>query len=100
MTDGRRGPIHEISHIPKLIEPRHIAAGTGRATEGKKKVGRPPLAGTRSARICVYITEHTAQRFTRAFLMEQYKLLEEGKKMDKSLFLEEIMKQWLKERGY
>lgn len=98
MASERRAPIYELNSIPQIAEPQHIAT----PTKGKKKgrVGRPPLAGDRNSRISVYLTAETAQRLAKAFLLEQYKLLDNNQKIDKSLFLELIIKSWLQEKGY
>lgn len=66
----------------------------------KKRVGRPPLKEDRSARMSFYLAPETLERFDLAFMQEQYKQATKGKRIDKSLLLESIIKEWLVKNEY
>jgi len=65
-----------------------------------KKVGRPEIAGKRSGRITFYLAQETLQRFDIGFLQEKIKQAKKGKKIDKSLVLGNLLKDWLDKKGY
>jgi hypothetical protein len=68
--------------------------------KNKKKVGRPRLAGDRSAKITFFLAQETFERFNLAFPQEQFKRAKNGEKIDKSLIIEDAIKVWLSENGY
>ncbi len=69
-------------------------------TEKRKKMGRPPLAGDRSARMTFFMSQNTKDRFDMAFLQEQLKRRKAGEKIDKSLLVEEAIKVFLDNNSY
>jgi len=71
----------------------------GKETE-KSRLGRPPLAGDRNAKITFFMSQETKERFEMAFLKEQLKRLEKQEKIDKSLLIEEAIKVFLDKNGY
>ena len=76
-----------------------IVKFNGKATE-TSRLGRPPLAGDRTAKITFFMSQETKDRFEMAFLKEQLKRLEKQEKIDKSLLIEEAIKVFLDKNGY
>ncbi len=71
-----------------------------RGGESKKKPGKPPLAGERNARLACYLTDETASRFDLAYLSERLKRAKKQEKIDKSLLVEIVLKEWLDKNKY
>lgn len=59
------------------------------------KGGRPSPRSGNSVRQTLLLSEDTAERLTMAYAGEQIKRRKEGKKLDKSLFIEEMIIAWL-----
>lgn len=65
-----------------------------------KKLGRPPLAGDRSAKVTFFLSPQTKERFEDGYLQEKLKRRRQGEKIDKSLLIEEALKDFLEKYGY
>lgn len=62
--------------------------------------GRPSPRNGKSVRQTLLLSEGTAERLTMAYAGEQIKRRKSGKKLDKSLFIEEMVVAWLDENDY
>lgn len=106
----KRKPLADKDRIAKAVEIAERATGKpdksgsisqlAKDTSSQKKIGRPALAGERTARITFYLSEETLTRFELGFLQEKYKQAKKGKKIDKSLIIENILKEWLDTQNY
>jgi hypothetical protein len=61
--------------------------------------GRPSPRAGNVVRQTLLLSEETAERLTMAYAEEQIKRRKEGKKLDKSLFIEEMIITWLDKSG-
>lgn len=59
------------------------------------KGGRPSPRGGKSVRQTLLLSEEVAERLTMAYATEQIRRRKKGKKLDKSLFIEEMITKWL-----
>jgi len=64
------------------------------------KVGRPPIMPNRQAKVYFYTTKEVKNRIDTAFLKEKIKQTEQGNKLDKSLFIENAIIDYLKKNNY
>lgn len=64
------------------------------------KGGRPSPRSGKSVRQTLLLSEITAERLTMAYAGEQIKRRKAGKKLDKSLLIEEMIINWLDTNGY
>ena len=60
-----------------------------------KKIGRPSLKSNRTEKIFFFTTAEIAKRVETAFLKTKIQWTEKDKKLDKSLFIENIITQFL-----
>lgn len=63
------------------------------------KGGRPSPRSGNVVRQTLLLSEETAERLTMAYAGEQIKRRKEGRKLDKSLFIEEMITAWLDDKG-
>lgn len=96
--------------IPDINKAVQRAAETS-ATSGKypnstgnivavNKGGRPSPRTGNTHRQTLLLSEKTAERLTMAYAGEQIQRRKKGLKLDKSLFIEEMMISWLDNNGY
>jgi len=69
-----------------------------RVKKTAKKTGRPSLRSGNVVRQTLLLSEETAERLTMAFAAEQIKRRKAGRKVDKSLLIEEMIVKWLNEK--
>lgn len=70
------------------------------AEAGPNKGGRPSPRNGNSVRQTLLLSEQTAERLTMAYAGEQIKRRKRGQKLDKSLFIEEMVIAWLDRNNY
>lgn len=68
------------------------------AVDGKNPGGRPSPRSGNIVRQTLLLSEETAERLTLALAAEQVKRRRTGEKVDKSLFIEEMILKWLDEK--
>ncbi len=66
----------------------------------KNKGGRPSPRPANAVRQTLLLSEQTAERLTMAYAKEQNKRRKAGLKLDKSLFIEEMISGWLDSNGF
>ncbi len=70
-------------------------------TKGRKGAGgRPSPRSGNVERFTLLLSEKTAERLTLAFAAEQVKRKKNGEKIDRSLLIEEMIINWLDEKGF
>ncbi len=106
-TPKKRTPIVNRSAINAAIDQAgsivtpHVSIEEGSAKKpGKKRLGRPPLTVDRSERLTIVMTKTTLERFNMAFLQEKMERLRQGEKIDQSLLIENIIKDWMDRHNY
>ena len=98
----KKKPITNLDKISRSLKQAGFNGPVETETkpEEKKRVGRKPLAGDRSSKITFYVSKETAERYDLAFMQEQLKQAQKGIKIDKSLLIENVLKDWLKKNKY
>lgn len=95
--------------VPDISSAVQRAAGSEEASPGSAKQrsqatpnrgGRPSPRNGNSVRQTLLLSEHTAERLTMAYAGEQIKRRKLGQKLDKSLFIEEMVIAWLDQNNY
>lgn len=110
----KRKPLADKARIAKALEAAGVRSENKEPAKEKvlkaeaapekpvqrKRVGRPPLAENRTARISFYLSPETFDRFELAFLQEQLACAKRKEKIDKSLLLEKILDEWMEKKKY
>lgn len=96
--------------IPDISSAVHRAAGTAEssahtvhATSGNLQTnrgGRPSPRSGNTIRQTLLLSESVGERLTMAYAAEQIKRRKEGRKLDKSMFIEEMIIDWLNNNDY
>lgn len=79
--------------------PVNILQPNGRIASPNKG-GRPSPREGSTVRQTLLLSEQTASRLTMAYAQEQNKRRKTGEKLDKSLFIEEMINIWLDDNGF
>lgn len=96
--------------IPDISDAVQRAAGTTESSAHSmnetisprqtNKGGRPSPRSGNAIRQTLLLSEDIGERLTMAYAAEQIKRRKEGKKLDRSLFIEEMITTWLNTNGY
>lgn len=75
-----------------LLQDSRILTASGKIAQ---KPGRPSPRTNGSVRQTLLLTEETAERLTMAYATEQIRRRKEHERLDKSMFIEEMIISWL-----
>ena len=96
-------PKHRKQIVADVSEAVQRAADSlltpGKEFSAKGKGGRPSPRKGKTVRQTLLLSEETAERLTMAYAAEQVSRRKNGEKLDRSLFIEEMICSWLDQHG-
>lgn len=89
-----------VQRAAENSDPPVKPTGQQRSASSYNKGGRPSPRHGNAVRQTLLLSENTAERLTMAYAKEQIKCRKVGKKLDKSLFIEEMVIAWMDDNGF
>ena len=98
-------PKYDLSKLKKPSKKQEnyitqVAEEAEKKPEQKKKAGRKATIKEKRRSAFFYFTNKTLNRFTIATAQEIVKRKDKGERVDRSLLVEEALKEWLAKKGY